>query len=160
MKSKRLATCLVQLCTLLLSTQAAHAQVVGSVFNLSGMLVARSADGATRVLAVNSQVREGDTLSTERNSYARVIFKDDAQVTLQPESMLVVTRYAYDADKPQQDKVELGLAQGGFRSTAGKLAQRSADATVINTPAGAIKGSASLVVSLTPQGSSSREKTQ
>ncbi len=136
------------LALLLLSAEAARAQAVGTVTSLAGMLISRGADGVSRVLAVNSQVREGDTLSTQRDSYARVIFKDEAEVILQPESMLVVTRYAYDADKPQQDKVELGLAQGGLRSTGGKLAQRSADATVINTPMGVLKGSASLVVSL------------
>lgn len=145
MKSKKLF-----LLAVLLSAQAVCAQAVGTITDLSGMLVSRGADGVSRVLAVNSQVREGDTLSTQRDSYARVVFKDDAQVLLQPESMLVVTRYAYDADKPQQDKVELGLAQGGFRSTAGKLAQRSAQATVINTPMGALQGSASMVVSLNP----------
>ena len=151
MKSTRLAMCLLPVAALLLSTQAAHAQVVGSVNDLSGMLLSRSAAGVTKVLAVDSQIREGDTLSTERNTYARITFKDGAEVILQPESMLVVTRYAYDADKPQQDKVELGLAQGGFRSTAGKLGQRSAEATVINTPMGTLKGSASMVVSLRPQ---------
>lgn len=138
------------LLALMLSAQAVFAQGVGTVTNLSGMLVSRGADGVNRVLAVNSQVNEGDTISTQRNSYARVVFKDDAEVLLQPESMLVVTRYAYDADKPQQDKVELGLAQGGVQTTAGKLARRSAEATVINTPMGLLQGSASMVVSLNP----------
>lgn len=141
---------LVPLAALLLSAPAAYAQAVGAVTTLSGMLVSRSADGTTRVLAVNSQVREGDTLSTQRDTYARVVFKDDAEVLLQPGTTLVVTRYAYDPAQPRQDKVELSLEQGGMRSTAGKLAQRSADATVITTPAGVLKGSASMVVSLQP----------
>jgi hypothetical protein len=141
---------LLSLLVLLLSAPAAYAQAVGSVTTLSGMLVSSSADGVTRVLAVNSQVHEGDTLSTQRDTYARVVFKDDAEVVLRPETTLVVTRYTYDADQPQRDKVELGLAQGGLRSTAGKLARRSAEATVINTPLGVLKGSASMVVSLDP----------
>lgn len=65
--------------------------------------------------------------------------------------MLVVTRYSYAAARLQDDKVELGLAQGGFRSIAGALGQRSRDSTVINTPAGVLKGSASMIVSLMPQ---------
>jgi hypothetical protein len=134
----------------LLWATAASAQAVGTVTTLAGTLVSRGADGATRVLAVNSQVREGDTLSTQRNTHARVVFKDDAEVLLQPGTTLVVTRYAYDADQPRQDKVELGLEEGGLRSTAGKLARRSAEATVINTPAGALKGAADMFVSLEP----------
>ncbi len=141
---------LLPLAALLLSAPAAYAQAVGSVNTLTGMLVARSADGATRVLAVNSQVREGDTLSTQRDTYARVVFKDDAEVVLQPETTLVVTRYAYDPAQPRQDKVELTLAQGGLRSTAGKIAQRSAQATAITTPSGVLRGGASMVVSLEP----------
>lgn len=148
MHMKRLL--LLPLAALLLWAPLAYAQAVGSVTILSGVLVARGADGVSRVLAVNSQVREGDTLSTQRNTYALVVFKDDAQVLLQPGTTLVVTRYAYDADQPRKDKVELGLEQGGLRSTAGKLARRSAQATVINTPMGALQGSASMVVSLAP----------
>jgi hypothetical protein len=141
---------LLPLAALLLAAPAAYAQSVGSVTTLSGMLVARGADGAPRVLAVNSQVREGDTLSTQRDTYARVVFKDDAEVVLQPGTTLVVKRYAYDPAQPRQDKVDLSLVQGGLRSTIGKLAQRSPDATVITTPQGTLKGSASMVVSLEP----------
>lgn len=139
---------LLPFAAMLLWGQAACAQAVGSVTILSGMLVARSADGAPRVLAVNSQVREGDTLSTQRDTYALVVFKDEAEILLQPETTLVVKRYVYDAAQPRLDKVELQLEQGGLRSTAGKLARRNADATVINTPMGALQGSASMVVTL------------
>lgn len=129
-------------------TVAAHAQAVGTVANLSGVLVVRGADGATRLLAVDSQIREGDTLTTESRAYAQLKFSDGAELILQPQSMLVVTRYSYDPAQPQRDGIELGLAQGGFRSTAGAVGQRSKDATVINTPMGSLKGNASMVVSL------------
>jgi hypothetical protein len=129
-------------------TVAAHAQAVGTVADLSGVLVVRGADGATRMLAVDSQIREGDTLTTESRAYAQLKFSDGAELILQPQSMLVVTRYSYDPAQPQRDGIELGLAQGGFRSTAGAVGRRSKDATVINTPMGALKGNASMVVSL------------
>lgn len=127
---------------------AVHAQVVGTVTDLSGVLVVRSAEGVTRLLAVDSQIRQGDTLTTESRAYAQLRFSDGAELILQPQSMLVVTRYSYDAAQPQRDGIELGLAQGGFRSIAGAVGQRSQDATVINTPMGALKGNASMVVSL------------
>ena len=142
---------LLPLAAFLLSAPVAYAQaVVGSVSTFSGVLAARGADGVPRVLAAASQVREGDTLSTQRGTYARIVFKDDAEVVLQPETTLVVRHYTYVAGSPQRDQVELALAQGGLRSTAGKLAQRSPDATVITTPAGTLKGRASMVVSLQP----------
>lgn len=126
----------------------AQAQVVGTVTKVSGLTVAKSTEGRTRVLAENSPLRQGDTVTTERNTFARLEFVDGAAIVLQPESLLVLTRYSYDAGKPELDKVELELTQGGFSSTAGALAKRSSDATVITTPAGNLQGNASMEVSL------------
>lgn len=133
---------------LLMLAPLAQAQVVGTVTKVSGLMVAKSAEGRTRVLADNSPLRQGDTLTTGRNTFGRLEFVDGAEIVLQPESLLVLTRYSYDAAQPQLDKVELELTQGGFSSTAGALGKRSRDATVITTPAGNLQGSASLEVSL------------
>ena len=126
----------------------AQAQVVGTVTKVSGLMVAKSAEGRSRVLAENSALRQGDTITTGRNTFGRLEFVDGAAMVLQPESLLVLTRYRYDAGKPELDKVELELAQGGFTSTTGTLGKRSPDATVITTPAGNLQGGASMEVSL------------
>lgn len=139
---------LTAMLALLLLTPLTQAQVVGQVTRVSGLMVAKSADGRTRVLALNSPLRQGDTLTTERNTFGRLEFVDGAAIVLQPESRLVLTRYSYDAAQPQLDKVELELAQGGFSSTTGELGKRSRDATTITTPAGNLQGSASMEVSL------------
>ncbi len=133
---------------LLMLAPLAQAQVVGTVTKVSGLMVAKSAEGRTRVLAENSPLRQGDTVTTGRNTFGRLEFVDGAAIVLQPESLLVLTRYSYEASKPELDKVELELAQGGFSSTAGALGKRSSDATVIITPAGNLQGSASMEVSL------------
>jgi hypothetical protein len=135
---------------LLVLAPLAQAQmvVVGTVTRVSGLMVAKSAEGRSRVLAENSPLRQGDTVTTGRNSFGRLEFVDGAAIVLQPESLLVLTRYSYDAGKPELDKVELELAQGGFSSTAGALGKRSQDATLIITPAGNLQGSASMEVSL------------
>jgi len=126
----------------------AQAQVVGTVTKVSGLMVAKSAEGRSRVLAENSPLRQGDTISTGRNTFGRLEFVDGAAMVLQPESLLVLTHYRYDAGKPELDKVKLELTQGGFSSTAGALGKRSPDATAITTPAGNLQGSASMEVSL------------
>ena len=133
---------------LLVLAPLAQAQVVGTVTKVSGLMVAKSAEGRSRVLAENSALRQGDTISTGRNTFGRLEFVDGAAMVLQPESLLVLTRYRYDAGKPELDKVELELTQGGFTSTTGALGKRSQDATVITTPAGNLQGSASMEVSL------------
>jgi hypothetical protein len=148
MKLPLLFSRLLPLLALLMLAPLAQAQVVGTVTKVSGLTVAKSAEGRTRVLAENSPLRQGDTVTTGRNTFARLEFMDGAAMLLQPESLLVLTRYSYDAAKPELDKVELELTQGGFSSTAGALAKRSRDATVITTPAGNLQGSADMEVSL------------
>jgi hypothetical protein len=148
MKLPLLFSRLLPLLALLMLAPLAQAQVVGTVTKVSGLTVAKSAEGRTRVLAENSPLRQGDTVTTGRNTFARLEFVDGAAMVLQPESLLVLTRYSYDAAKPELDKVELELTQGGFSSTAGALAKRSRDATVITTPAGELRGGASMEVSL------------
>jgi hypothetical protein len=152
MKLPTLFTPLLSACAmaiaLMLLAPLAQAQVVGTVTKVSGLMVAKSAEGRSRVLAENSPLRQGDTVTTGRNTFGRLEFVDGAAMVLQPESLLVLTRYSYDAGKPELDKVELELTQGGFSNTVGALGKRSSDATVITTPAGTLQGSASMEVSL------------
>ncbi len=132
------------------SAAQAQAQAVGTVTQLSGVLVARSAEGATKLLAPDSQIRQGDTLTTEGDTYAQLRFSDGAQAVLQPRTALVVTHYAYDAAQPQSDRIELGLARGGLRSVPGAMGRRNPTATLIKTPQGDLQGAATLVVSVEP----------
>jgi hypothetical protein len=152
MKLPTLFTPLLPACAmaiaLLMLVPMAQAQVIGTVTKVSGLMVAKSAEGRSRVLAENSPLRQGDTVTTERNTFGRLEFVDGAVIVLQPESLMVLRRYSYDAGKPELDKVELELTQGGFSSTAGALGKRSSDAIVITTPAGNLQGSASMEVSL------------
>ena len=125
---------------------AAQAQtpVIGTVTNLSGQLVAKRADGA-KLLALNSQIREGDLLITGMESYTSIRFMDGAELALQPDTRMVVRQYVYVADKPLLDKVELHLEQGGFRSTDGLLGERSKTAMRVTTPDGELRTGAAPV---------------
>ncbi|MGQ2979846.1 MAG: hypothetical protein ACT6Q9_09155 [Polaromonas sp.] len=138
----------IAMLALLVLVPLAQAQVVGTVTRISGLMVATGTDGRTRVLALSSPLRQGDTLTTARNTFGRLEFIDGAALVLQPESLLVLSRYSYDAARPDLDRVELELRQGGFSSTIGALAKRSSNATTITTPAGKLQGSASMEVSL------------
>ncbi|MFJ3057978.1 FecR domain-containing protein [Herbaspirillum sp. NPDC087042] len=120
------------------AAQLAQAQVVGQVTHLSGVLTARHADGTRAVLAVKSAIQQGDSLITERETYARVKFVDDAEIVLRPGTEVAVSKYVYDEKKPQNDSVAIGLVKGGLRAVTGLVGKRNHDAVNFDTPTATI----------------------
>jgi hypothetical protein len=125
-----------------LSGVAQAAGPVGQVTHLSGVLTAKRADGTSKVIAVKSEVQEGDTLSTEQETYARVKFADGGEVVLRPGSQLKVAAYAYDEAKPQSDNIVLNMLKGGLRAVTGLVGKRNRDAVnfATNTATIGIRG--------------------
>jgi len=124
----------VLLATACLSAHAAdETGPVGQVTHLSGLLTAKRADGSSKVISVKSQINEGDTLSTETETYARVKFADGGEVVLRPQSQLQVAAYAYNQGKPQSDNVILNMLKGGLRAVTGLIGKRNRDSIKFNT---------------------------
>jgi hypothetical protein len=118
---------------LMLAAALALAAPAGTVTHLSGTISAKRADGSTKLLSINSEVQEGDELTTQRETYARIRFADGGEVVLRPETALKVTSYAYDEAKPGSDNVVLGLLRGGLRAITGLIGKRNRDAFKVNT---------------------------
>lgn len=110
----------------------AHAQQTGLVTHLSGTLSVKRPDGTTKLLAVKSEVREGDLLTTEEETYARIKFADGGEVVMRPGSQLKIESYAYNQAKPESDNVVLSMLKGGRARSPGWSA--SATATRSTSP--------------------------
>ena len=117
---------------------ASAAEPVARVTHLSGLLTAKSITGTTRSLSVRSDIMEGDTLTTHKETYARLKFKDEAEVVLRPDSQLAVTKYAYEAGKPQADNMALNMLKGGLRAVSGLIGKRNKEAVTYTTPTATI----------------------
>src|SRR5436190_5791075 len=65
----------------------------GTVTNLSGTLSVKKADGSVRILSQKSQIESGDTLNTERESFAQIKFSDGAQLTLKPNTAVKIESF-------------------------------------------------------------------
>jgi FecR protein len=129
---------LLGLLVCLLSVGANAAQVVGTVVNISGPLLAKRADGSVRVLSLKSEVEQGETLISEKGTYARVKFIDNSEITLRPSTQMVIDNFSYDEAKPEKDNAFFSLIKGGLRSITGALGKRNRERVGINTPTATI----------------------
>jgi hypothetical protein len=117
-----------------LAGTAAFAQGAGTVTHLSGTLSVQRADGSVRILSQKSEVNPGDTLTTQRDSYAQVNFTDGSSMTMRPNTQLKVEQYNFVQDKPQEDSSFLRLVKGGLRTVTGLVGKRgNLDAYKIGT---------------------------
>ena len=117
----------------LVSIQVAQAGTAGQITHLSGTLSAKRADGTSKLLSVKSEVLEGDTISTETETYARVKFADGGEVVLRPGTQLKIENYAYNAAKPESDNIVMSMFKGGLRAVTGLIGKRNRDKVTFQT---------------------------
>ena len=107
---------------------AQAANEAGQVTHLSGTLIAKRADGTTKLLSVKSEVQEGDTLTTAKDTYARMKFTDGGEIVLRPGSQLKVTTYSFNEAKPEADNIFMSMLKGGMRVVTGVVGKRNRNA--------------------------------
>lgn len=112
--------------------------VAGTVMQLSGPLMVKKADGKVKLLAIKSEVEQGDTLLTEKDSYALIKLIDNSEITLKPNSSFVIEQFTYAADQPDGDHAVFSLLKGGLRSVTGLLGKRNKERFEMKTPAATI----------------------
>lgn len=115
------------------SAATAFAAAVGEVTHLSGTLAVKRVDGTSKLLSVKSEVMEGDALTTEQETYARIKFVDGAEVVMRPGTQLKIENYSYNQTKPESDNVVLSMLKGGLRAVTGLLGKRNRERVIFNT---------------------------
>lgn len=111
----------------------ADAATAGQITHLSGTLSAKRVDGTSKLLAVKSEVMEGDTLSTETETYARIKFVDGGEVVMRPGTQLKIENYSYNAAKPESDNIVVSMFKGGLRAVTGLLGKRNREKVSFQT---------------------------
>ena len=74
----------------------------GAVSQLSGTLSVRKADGSVRILSQKSEIQSGDTINTQRDSYAQIKFADGSQLTLKPNTSVKIDRFNFQEAQPKE----------------------------------------------------------
>lgn len=125
------------LLALLVAPGLACAQAV--IEHLAGTLSAQHADGTVQLLSERSEVRVGDVLSTEADTYAQLRFTDGGRVTLRPNTQLKIDAYHYSPVQPKDDSFLVSLVKGGLRALTGLIGKRgNRDAYAMRTPTATI----------------------
>jgi hypothetical protein len=113
---------------------AGSALANGTITQLSGTLSVKRADGSVRILSMKSEVIPGDTLETQKDSYAQIKFRDGGIITLKPNTQFTVAAYSFVEAMPQQDSAVFSLLKGGLRAVSGLISRRGdRDAYRMNT---------------------------
>jgi len=117
-----------------LTCGASVAWADGTIQQLSGTISVQKPDGTVKVLQRQSEVVKGDTLNTEKDSYAQVKFADGGVVTLKPNTRLKIEDFVFKEKEPASDNSTLSLLRGGLRMITGLIGKRgNADAFRANT---------------------------
>ena len=103
---------------------AAFAAGAGEVVNLSGTLSVQRPDGAILALGQKSEVKPGDVLTTQKDSYAQINFSDGSSMTMRPHTQMRIETYQFVQDKPQADSAFFRLIKGGLRTVTGLVGKR------------------------------------
>ena len=100
---------------------------VGTVTQVSGPLLLKRADGVIKAIALNSFVEQGDTLVTEKNTYAQLKFADDSELTLKPDTQLKIEVLAYSAGAPSNMDTVFSMARGSVQIRTGAVARSTTE---------------------------------
>lgn len=100
------------------------ASTSGQVAQLSGTLSVQKPDGSIRILSQRSEIQSGDTINTQRDSYAQIRFPDGAQITLKPNTSVKVEAFNFTEAEPKSDNFIFGLLKGGLRAVTGLVGKR------------------------------------
>ncbi|HUX25842.1 MAG TPA: FecR family protein [Burkholderiales bacterium] len=96
----------------------------GTVTQLSGTLSVLKADGSVRILSQKSEVVSGDTVNTQKNSYAQIKFSDGGLITLKPNTSLKIQQFHFRKAEPAKDSFVFNLVKGGLRAITGLIGKR------------------------------------
>ena len=115
---------LIALAALVFPSHAMAEALAATVTHLSGSLSA-TRNGKLVVLARDSMVMPGDTLSTGDDSWARIAFTDRSEMVLRPKTITEIENYSFKTEDQRADNFALRLVKGGLRMVTGVLGKRS-----------------------------------
>lgn len=95
---------------------------VGEIVYAQGIATAQRTGEPARFVTKGDLLSEGDVLTTSSKGYAVITMKDGAKMTLRPDTVFAIDRYAHDAG---EESAVMRLVRGGFRALTGLIGKRN-----------------------------------
>lgn len=124
MLNTRISAAALVLAAINLASGAVFAAGAGQVQHLSGTLSVQRADGSIRILSQKSEINQGETLTTQKDSYAQINFADGSSMTMRPNTQMKLEAFKFAQDKPDEDSAFFRLVKGGLRTVTGLVGKR------------------------------------
>jgi hypothetical protein len=113
--------------------------IVGTVLKVEGSATLTLAGQKNTVPAkAQTHIHMHDILATSGKSKLFVLFIDNTQFTLGPDTKLTVNEYVYDPNNTTNDKARYGILAGAFDYVSGLVAKKKDPDVQVQTPSGAI----------------------
>ena len=110
---------------------------VGEVSMVLGKAWVESGGGRQRVIE-GTPVHVHDKIVTSGSGHVHIRFKDNALVSIRPESLFEIDRYDYDPANPGASVVKFNVQDGVVRAISGEAAREARENFRLNTPIAAI----------------------
>lgn len=114
--------------------------VVARVVDIKGEVSAVNRgdkDAKERPLSLGKPLYNSDTLRSEKDSFALLIFPDGEKITLQADSEMDIKQYNYKVSG-KKDQILFRLTAGGLRALTGTIGKNDHDAFALDTPVATI----------------------
>lgn len=114
--------------------------VVARVVDIKGEVSAinrADKNAKERLLSLGKSLYNSDTLHSEKDSYALLVFPDGEKITLQADSEMDIKQYDYKVSG-KKDRILLRLTAGGLRALTGAIGKNDHDAFAMDTPVATI----------------------
>ena len=123
-----------------LRAEEEQATMAGKVVWVKGSLIAIDVDKKERELQRGSPFYPKDTLKTDKNSKAQIVFTDNTLMTFREETVFYIDQYQYPlkGEGKSVGKYIMDLIRGGFRTITGAIANQNPSDYQVNTPVATI----------------------
>ena len=112
---------------------APEGKAVGKVVFARGQITAEYSNGSTRTLVRNSEIFQGDKITTPARGFGHLRFIDGALLAIRPSTQLAIESFNYNGTQDGSESSVLRLIRGGFRTITGAIGKVNKQNYRVNT---------------------------